>query len=155
MLMGKCHEFVGLRLACGDGLFNQQVDAGAQERCSDSVVRRSRYANRSGVQHQLAAMARSEHILKRGIHRNAPLTAQGLRTRAVRFEDGGKLDDAGCLFQFAIDTKMIAPEGSRAADRDTKRGWTTGHYRTRSSGSARKAPAGGRRVLQAWKRAKL
>ena len=117
-LLCAFYEVVGLGQRSADRLFDQHVQAGLEQRTGHRMMVDRGYGHRSRVNLQ----SRVQQFLYRGKHGGAVL---GLRFRGaarVGLHGCGKLHAGSGLFQFAVDTEMVATKGAGSGDRDTQLG---------------------------------
>lgn len=126
VLPGEGDEVVGLLGGGGEGLLDDYVDMLAQQWRGDGEVRGRWDADGGGVDADFVAGARGEGCFNRGVDGNVEFLLESGDASGVGFNDGGERNTAA-LFQFAIDAKMVATEGSSSAD-----GYVNGHRRRRS-----------------------
>lgn len=111
VLVAELNELVSLGQGRGDGLFNQDVDAGSEERGGGGEMAGCGDADGGGM-----GLNVLEAGVKVGEYRDAGLGGDCLGAFGVRLDDGSKDDREACGLQFAVDADVIAAEGTGAAD---------------------------------------
>jgi len=95
----------------GDGLFNEEIEAGGEQLAANPAVVHSGYAKRDGGD----AEPGSEEFVDGVKDGNSVLSRNGSSDSRVGVYRGGESDGAGGL-KFAIDAQMVAAEGACADD---------------------------------------
>src|SRR5271168_3633514 len=124
MLLCKGKQIVSLPGGCGDGLLNQEIDAGGEQGHSHSMMRRGGHADGCRVYTDFSAGAGVQAGANGRVDGDLPLLNQRGGVGRLRLNDGSQPDELGALFEIAIDTEMVAAEGSCATDGDAENGIT-------------------------------
>lgn len=117
-LFGTGDQVVGFGQRGADGLFYQDVDAGFEQGAGDGMVVDGGNGDGGGVEAQIGF----QKLFDRRKDGDAVLGFGFGGVAGVGVDGRGKLDACAGLFQFAIDTKVVAPEGSGAGNGDTQLG---------------------------------
>ncbi len=115
-------ERVGLRQGRGDGLFNENMDAGEKELGSDVGMREGGNADRGGVDRQGGKTVSDASEDGKG-----HLGGEGACALLGGLNEGDQRDRVAGVFEFAVDANVVAPEGSGTADNGTEWGGS-GHW---------------------------
>jgi hypothetical protein len=118
VLLCECKDLVSFVEGGGEGLLDEDVDVGEQEFFCDGSVVDGGHAHRCGVDWM---------GIEKGVERceggNLELGSQGFAALGVEFHKARELNQLGVrLLEFAVDAKVVTPEGAGADDGDAKRG---------------------------------
>jgi hypothetical protein len=114
---------VSIRQIGSQRLFNQQIDAGNQQRLRCRSMMNGRHADRSNIKPADSAQARRDAVEAS----DTELSGCFRRDSRILIDDRDKLKLVAGILKLAIDAKMIAPEGPSSNNGDTQ--WTcTRHY---------------------------
>jgi hypothetical protein len=108
-------DVIGLGEGRGEGLLDEEVEAGEQELLGDGGVVDGGDADGCGVQRK----ACGEEFVERREGWDVVGRGEGGASRVVGFDESGELNEVGMSeFELAVDAKMIAPEGTSTDDGD-------------------------------------
>ena len=115
---GQSDKRVGFGQRRCDRLFDQDIDAGPEQRAGNRGMSAGGHAHRCGVELNLAGGVRGEagvYVVEyAGLGK---IRLQRLPARGIAFDDGREPDGAaGSCAQFAQDAEMVAAEGAGADD---------------------------------------
>jgi hypothetical protein len=111
-IFGTNDEVVGLGEICGQGLFDEQVDAGVEEQSGDGVMMDGRHGHAGRIEIEIGG----EEFFDRGKDRDLVLRGCFPGASRIGLDGGNKRDTFTGRFQFAIDTEMVAAECARSGD---------------------------------------
>ena len=113
MGVGEIEDAVGFGEGSGEGLFDEEVEVGEQELLGDRGMVDGGDADGCGVEGEM----RGEEFGDRREGGDVVGGGEGGATCVVGLDESGELNELRVsLFEFAIDTEMIAPEGAGADD---------------------------------------
>ncbi len=116
--LGESQDVVCLGEGGGEGLFDEDVDAGEKKLLSDSGVMAGGDADGRGVERQVGG----EQLGYGREGGNVVGGGAGAATLGEGINERDELDEVGMSdLEFAIDAKVITPEGTRADNCDAKR----------------------------------
>jgi len=113
---GAGNEVVGLGEICGQGLFDEQVDAGIEEPHGDGVMMDGRHGDAGSIEIEIGG----EEFFDGGKDRDLVLRGCFPGASRIGLDGGNKRDALTGRFQFAIDAEMVAAECARAGDGDAQ-----------------------------------
>lgn len=129
VVAGDVDDAIGLVEGGDEGLFDEDVDAGAEETFGDGCVVDGGHADGGGVEGE----AGGEEIVDCGEGMDV-VGGVGGAARGVGLDECDELDELGvCGGELAVDAQVVATEGAGADDGDAKR-WHGGLLRGRRCG---------------------
>jgi hypothetical protein len=135
VLLRECKNLVSFAEGGGEGFLDEDVDAGEQEFFCNSCVMDGGHADGCGVDlakpHLRSEMWGTRICgwilgIEKGVERceggDLELGSQGFAALGVEFYEPRECNEIGVrLLEFAVDAKVVTPEGAGADDGDTKR----------------------------------
>jgi hypothetical protein len=103
---GACDQVVGLGKICGQGLFDQQVNAGIEQSSSDGMMMDGGHCDAGGLNIEVS----SEKFSHGGKNRNLELRRGLLGASRIRLDCRNQRCAFTGRLQFAIHAEMIAAE---------------------------------------------
>ena len=122
VLLGEGEQIGGLGCVGCDGLLDEQIDAGGEQRRGSCMMCGGGNADGCRVKLDLTARPSFETGVDGGVDGDAPLLSERGGARGLRLNDRGQPDGATALLEIAIDAEMVAAEGSCAYNGDAYQG---------------------------------
>ena len=114
----EIEDVIGLSEGCGEGFFDEEIEAGEEELLGDRGVMDGGDADGCGAEREVGG----EEFGEGGEGRDVVGSGEGGAARCVGFDESGELNELGMSeFELAVDAKMIAPEGAGTDDGDAQR----------------------------------
>jgi hypothetical protein len=115
MLFGESDEIICFRKRCCERLFDEEIKTSLKQRRGHAIVMHGRHRNRGCVDCQVTP----QQFINGQKDGNTVLRFDFGSASCIRFKRSDKLNTCAGLFELAIDTEMIAPEGPAACHGDT------------------------------------
>ncbi|HTW78191.1 MAG TPA: hypothetical protein VME23_01480 [Terracidiphilus sp.] len=123
-------QVVGFGEICGQGFFDEQVDAGIEEICGDGIMMNGWNGDAGGVEIEV----RSEEFADRVKNRDLVLCSGFMGAGRIGFDGGNESYGLTGRFKFAIDAEVIAAKCARAGNGNAQLA-SAGYFATSFSGS--------------------
>jgi hypothetical protein len=118
VLLTECDQLVCLRECGGDGLFYEEVQAALKQRRGHGVMMHGGDGDAGRVKMKIGG----EQRFRRGEDGDGVLRGNFSGASGVRLKRGDECDRLTGRLKLAIDTKVVAPEGTRAGYGDSRDG---------------------------------